>query len=127
MNQAYLANYSVNETDVMGGYDGSSAITFSVLHGFKPSPKSSITWEDSADYHAVTGGSYANADLGSWKIFTITDDLLAHGAVKFEFTDGTDTWESPAFDMDGRTTLRMWINITDLTTDVGYDIFVQAV
>jgi hypothetical protein len=127
MNQAYLANYSSNGTDVMGGYDGASAITFSILHGFKASNNATAVWEETADYHAVTGGSYANADLGKWKMFSITADLLAHGLVKFKFTDGTDTFETPEFNLDGLTTLRLWIKITDLTTDAGYDIFAQAI
>jgi len=124
MLQAYLAKYSSDTTHKMT-YDGSSAFVFTILHGFKPSPSSSATWENS--YQVITDDIYANASLGTWQVLTITPDLIANGVVKFKITDGTNNYVTSEFDMGGLTTLRLWVYLTDLTTEAGVEIFAQAV
>ena len=126
MNQAYIENYSSNSTDIMT-WDDVSSFVFTIKHGFKTNPKSTVTWEE--DFQTITDNTYAAADIDTWQMLTITPDLLANGVVKFNINDGTNDYETNEFDMDGLTTLRLWVYMTGsgLTLQSGVDIFVQAV
>ena len=124
MNQIYLNNYSSNAADKMT-YDGSSDIVFTMKHGFKMSPSDTATYE--ATWQAITDNTYTNAQLDSWQVLTITPDLQANGPIKFNMYDGTTNYETREIDMDGLTTLRLWVYLTDLTTEVGVEIVAQAV
>lgn len=126
MNQAYIENYANDSTDIMT-WDDVSSFVFTIKHGFKTNPKSAVTWEE--DWQTITDNTYAAADIDSWQMLTITPDLLANGVVKFNITDGTTNYETNEFDMDGLTTLRLWVYMTGagLTLQAGIDVFVQAV
>ena len=123
-NQAYLAKYSSDATDKMT-YDGTSSFVFTMKHGFKSSPAVATTYE--ASWQSITDNTYTNGNLDSWQVLTITPDLVANGPVKFNITDGTNDYETNEIDMDGRTTLRLWVYLTDLTTEAGVEILAQAV
>jgi len=126
MNQAYLANYIGNGTDIMV-YDDASNFVFTITHGFKPSPGDDITWENG--YNAITDNTYTAAQLDTWQMLIITPDLLANSYIKFKITDGTTTYTTTEMDMNGLTTLRLWVYITaaGLTLQAGLDIFAQVV
>ena len=121
MDQAYLAL-----GDIMT-YDDASNFVFTITHGFKPSPKDDITWENG--YNAITDNTYTAAQLNTWQMLTITPDLLAHSNVKFQITDGTTTFTTTQMDLDGLTTLRFWVYISDagLTAQAAVTVFAQAV
>lgn len=123
-NQSFLAKYSSNATDKMT-YDGTSSFVFTIKHGFKAAPSDTTTYE--ASWQAITDNTYTNGELDSWQVLTITPDLDANGPVKFNITDGTNNYETREIDMDGRTTLRLWVYFTDLTTEAGVEILAQAV
>ncbi len=126
MNQAYLAKYSSNGTDIMV-YDDTSNFIFTITHGFKPSSAADVTWENG--YNAITDNTYTAVQLNTWQVLTVTPDLLANSVIKFRITDGTTTYTTREMDMGGLTTLRLWVYITDtgLTLQAGIDVFAQAV
>jgi len=126
LNQAYLANFDADATHKMT-YDGASGFTFTILHGFKPSPADAVTWETA--YQSITDNAYGDGDIDDWVMLSITPDLKAHGVVKFTISDGTNDYITNELDMDGLTTLRLWVNITEtgLTGEAGIVVFAQAV
>jgi hypothetical protein len=123
MIQGNVANYTSDATHKMT-YDGSSAITITFKLAPLVSYKNVPVFEN--DWQSITGGTVANADLDQWHWRDIKADTVPAGFIKFQFSDGTNDYESNYIAIEGAERISLFIKVFDLTSEVGFDAIIQA-
>jgi hypothetical protein len=124
MIQGYIANYSSDNTHKMN-YTAGQPIIINFKVAPMVSPKNDPVFEN--DWNAVTGGTYASLDKDEWHSYDLTSDIPVSGYIKIQFVQGANTYETNYIMHQGRKRLSLFLLVTDLTTEVGFDAILQAV
>ncbi len=124
MIQGYIANYSNNVTHKMSYTAGQDVI---ITYKAAPmvAPNQSPVFEE--DWQSVTSGTYVSADKDTWQVFDLSADVPISGYIKIQFAQGANTYESNYIMHQGRKRLSLFLLVTDLTTEVGFDANLQAI
>ena len=124
MIQGYIANYSVDITDKMS-YTAGQDIIITYKAAPLVAPNQAPVFEN--DFQSVTGGTYASGDKDTWQVFDLSADVPVSGYIKFNFNQGANDYETNYIMHQGRKRLSLFLLVTDLTTEVGFDANLQAV
>ncbi len=76
----------------------------------------------------ITGGTILNADFDQWHARVISADLPVAGYIKFNFSDGTNDYETEWIAIEGTqaASLFMYIQEVDVGANVAFDAILQA-
>jgi hypothetical protein len=124
MIQGYVANYEVDATHKMS-YTAGQDIIITFKSAPMVAPNQAPVFEE--DWQSVTSGTYASASKDTWKVFDLSADVPISGYIKFNFNQGANNYESDYIMHQGRKRQSLFLLVTDLTTEVGFDANFQAV
>ena len=124
MIQGYVANYANDATHKMS-YTAGQPITITFKAAPMIAPNQTPVFEE--DWQSITSGSYASLDKGEWKVYDLSADVPVSGYIKFQFAQGANLYESNYIMHQGRKRQSLFLLVTDLTTEVGFDANFQAV
>jgi hypothetical protein len=79
-------------------------------------------------FNAITGGTVINADFDQWHPRVVSADLPVAGYIKFNFSDGTNDYETEWIAIEGmqEASLFMYCQEVDVGANVAFDAILQA-